>query len=139
MKDLPLPDAVQMPVGRALRLHAWGIATLVVAMLCRLAPPGPMGVPVFLKLPMVLAPLVPLAIYARALVRWTRGLDELQRQIQIGAWLFAAVGAVVILTIGGILQANALVSTGGFGWESAVAIVLILQMGSSVVIGRRYR
>jgi hypothetical protein len=41
-----------------------------------------------------LTPLIPALLFVRSLVRFFRGLDELQRRIQLQFWLFAATGTL---------------------------------------------
>ena len=53
-----------------------------------------------------LMPLVPGLLYARSWMRFVRGLDELQRRIQIEAFLFAALGTVVLGTVVSTLNAQ---------------------------------
>ena len=55
---------------------------------------------------LTLTPLLPGALYVRACLRFVRGMDELQRRIQMEAWLFAALGTLIIGTIINTLNAN---------------------------------
>ena len=53
-----------------------------------------------------LLPLLPALLYVRAWIRVVRGLDELQRRIQLEAFLFAALGTVIIGVVIATLNAS---------------------------------
>jgi hypothetical protein len=46
-----------------------------------------------------LTPLLPGLLYVRDCLRFVRGMDELQRRIQLEAWLFAALAMVFITAV----------------------------------------
>ena len=50
--------------------------------------------------------LLPALLYVRSWMRFVRGLDELQRRIQMEAFLFAALGTVVVGVIVNALNSN---------------------------------
>lgn len=62
---------------------------------------------------LTLTPLIPGLLYLRTCLRFIRSLDELQRRIQMEAWLFAALGSLIIVTAISTLNANG-VSLGTF-------------------------
>lgn len=89
-----------------LRLNAWlGVATAVYLAglaLLHLHPewaPFPRGL-------LALAPIIPGLLYVRSWMRFIRGLDELQRRLQLEAFLFAALGTVGLGTAVNILNAQ---------------------------------
>jgi len=53
-----------------------------------------------------LAPLLPGVIYLLSLLRSFRAMDELQRRIQLEAWIFALAGTVVVTAVLNVLNAN---------------------------------
>jgi hypothetical protein len=61
------------------------------------------------KILLALAPVLPGLLYLRKGLQLLRGMDELQRRIQLEAWLFAALGAVVVSTIINVFNAHGLV------------------------------
>ena len=64
-----------------------------------------------LRVGLTLLPLLPGMIYLRVLWSTFKGLDELQRRIQLEAWAFALGGTVLVGTFMNILNGN------GIGFE----------------------
>jgi hypothetical protein len=62
----------------------------------------------WLKITLALTPILPGLFYLRNGLQLLRGLDELQRRIQLEAWLFAALGTVVVGTIINVVNAHGL-------------------------------
>jgi hypothetical protein len=60
-----------------------------------------------------LSPLLPGMLYVRNCLRFIRGMDELQRRVQLEAWLFAALWALLITTVVNTLNASG-VALGNF-------------------------
>lgn len=111
-RDEKQPD--RTAVKRALRsfeLNAWLALTtatyLVTLFVARKNPDWSMG----WKISLALAPILPGLLYLRNGLQLLRGLDELQRRIQLEGWLFAALGAVVISTVINVCNAH------GLGWS----------------------
>ena len=105
------PCSGQYSLKADLKLNAWlVVATLVagVSMYLRRQHPAWEG-PV--QAACALAPLVPGLLYVRSWLRFIRGLDELQRRLQLEALLFAAFGTLLIGTVINVLNAN------GVGWR----------------------
>lgn len=125
-----------------LKLNAWlgvAMATYLVGLaLARHNPEWSAG----LRAALALAPLVPVALYIRSWMRFIRGMDELQRRIQVGAWLFALVGTVFLET-----AVNVLVQTGvplgglghGLGMAEAFLVALFLWAVGTAVACRRFK
>lgn len=63
----------------------------------------------WLKVAVTLTPVIPGLLYLRSGLKLIRSMDELQRRIQFEAWLFAAVGTVIVGTIINVLNANGIV------------------------------
>jgi len=53
-----------------------------------------------------LMPVVPGIFYLLSLLRSFRAMDELQKRIQLEAWVFALAGTVVVTTVLNVLNAN---------------------------------
>jgi hypothetical protein len=91
---------------RSFQLTGWLVvvtATFLVAFyLARRHPEWSPG----LRVALALTPILPGLLYLRKGLQLLRGLDELQRRIQLEGWLFAALGTVVISTIINVLNAN---------------------------------
>ena len=92
---------------------------------------------------LTLTPMIPGWLYVRTCLRFIRGLDELQRRIQLEAWLFGALGALIIGTVINTLNANG-VSLGsdlnhGLGLLGTFNLTFLLWAVSSVIANRRYK
>src|ERR1035438_1148574 len=89
-----------------LRLNAWMIvAAAVYVAILELLKRHPEWSPITRGL-LALTPIIPGVLYVRTCLRFIRGMDELQRRIQTEAWLFAALGSLIIGTIINTLNAN---------------------------------
>ncbi len=64
-----------------------------------------------LKVAVTLTPVIPGLLYLRSGLRLLKAKDELQRRIQLEAWLFAAIGTVIVSTVINVMNAN------GILWE----------------------
>ena len=58
------------------------------------------------RVAVTLAPLLTGVFYLLSLLHTFRAMDELQRRIQLEAWIFALTGTVVVNTILNVLNAN---------------------------------
>jgi hypothetical protein len=122
-------------LGKDLRLNVWlavAVATYTAGQLFAKWHPG---WSVTIRAAMELAPLVPGLLYIWSWVRFIGGLDELQRRIQLEAWLFAAIGTVLsgvaISTLGGSgVHMGGLEHGMGMGCAFIVAFVLWLIGGA---------
>ncbi len=99
-RDGKQPD--RTAVKRALRafeLNAWlAVSTAVYLVTLFLVRHNPDWSPGW-KITLALTPILPGLLYLRNGLQLLRGLDELQRRIQLEAWLFAALGTVIVSTI----------------------------------------
>lgn len=100
--------AAKRALLRSLELNAWlavSAATYVAALfLIRHHPALSPG----WKTTLTLAPILPGLFYLRNGMRLLRERDELQRRIQLEAWLFAAFGTVVVSTVINVCVAQGL-------------------------------
>jgi hypothetical protein len=108
------PCSGQYSLSKDLRLNRWlmvATATYVVSLfLSKRHPEWSASVRAALSL----APLVPGLLYIRSHMQFIRGLDELQRRIQLEAWLFAFVGTALVGTAVATMN-EAGVPLGGLG------------------------
>jgi len=126
-----------------MRLNAWAIAAVAVAVLSRTLLQREAGWGAPLRALVALAPLLPSLLYVRSIARWIRGMDELQRRIQLEACLFATTGTIFVATALNLLStAGVLRGTrveDGLGWEGMFALVIAFFVLGNFVINRRYR
>lgn len=110
------PDSVEVSADRPARslrrefkFNAWlAVATvtyLITLYLVREHPDWPPAI----KVAVTLLPIAPGLLYLRSGLRLLRSMDELQRRIQFEAWLFAAIGTVVVGAVINVLNANGVV------------------------------
>jgi hypothetical protein len=142
-----LPESVQP--GRHysyradLKLNAWAFVAVVVALLSRSVSQRGVAKGVTLRALVALSPLLPSLLYVRSIARWIRGMDELQRRIQLEACLFATTGTIFIATAfdllgaAGVLQATRIQN--GLGWEGMFASVIAFFVLGTLIVNRRYR
>ena len=91
---------------------------------------------------LVLAPLIPGLLYVRSWMRFIRRLDELQRRIQVEAFLFAALGTVIVGAVVGSLNAHG-IPTGsykhGLGLGASFMAMLYFWSIGWAIAKRRYK
>ena len=141
------PEAVQP--GRHyrfrddLKLNAWAFVAVVLAIVSRsvLKQYQDWGVPV--RAMVALAPLAPSLMYVRSIGRWIRGMDELQRRIQLEACLFSTTATVFITTglslISGAGRLDLSRVGQGLGWEGTFTVIFIFYVLGNTIFNRRYR
>ncbi|MBP6507523.1 MAG: hypothetical protein KA257_08150 [Opitutaceae bacterium] len=136
------PCSGQYSLKKDLRLNAWfAVATgtyLVTIFLLRHHPDWSVS----LRVAVTLAPLIPGFLYVRSCLRFVKGMDELQRRIQLEAWLFAAMGTVLVGTVLSALSNNG-VDLGSFkhglDMGRALALLFVLWLVGSGLANRRYK
>lgn len=91
---------------------------------------------------LTLAPMIPGALYVRSWLRFIRGMDEMQRRIQLDAWLFASLWTLVITIVVNTLNANG-VALGdlkhGMSLWGAFSLVFVLWLVGTAIARRRYQ
>jgi hypothetical protein len=91
---------------------------------------------------LTLAPMIPGALYVRSCLRFIRGMDEMQRQIQLDAWLFASLWTLVITTVINTLAANG-VALGyfehGLSLWAVFSLAFVLWLVGTAIARRRYQ
>jgi uncharacterized protein YacL len=140
--DLCNPFSGHYSLKRDIKLNAWFVVAavfyLINMMLARRHPEWSVAI----RATLALVPLLPGLLYIRSLMRFVRGMDELQRRIQLEAWLFAAIGTILT----GIVIST-LNSTGvhlgevehGLGMGRAFIVTFVLWIVGSAVANRRYK
>jgi hypothetical protein len=84
----------------------------------------------------------PHAFSQASCLRFVRGMDELERRIQLEAWLFAALGSLIVGSIINTLNTNG-VPLGsvkhGMNIGGTFALTFALWLVGSAVANRRYK
>ena len=137
------PGSGQYSFRKDMRLNAWlAVATAVYLAVKFLLQGHPEWSPLLRGL-LELAPLLPGLFYVRTVVRYVRGMDELQRRIQFDALLFASLGALIIGTILNTLAAHDVVVwqelKGGLGLGGTFVVTLFLYLVGTATALRRYK
>ena len=126
-----------------MKLNAWALVAVVMALLSRIALHRDVEWSVSLRAVVSLSPLLPSLLYVRSIAGWIRGMDELQRRIQLEACLFATTGTIFVVTainlldMAGVLQATRIQN--GLGWEGMFATVIAFAVLGNLIINYRYR
>ena len=141
-----LPDSVRPGRNYSLRadmkLNAWAFVAVAIAFTSRMLLNKHPDWNEALRAAVALSPLVPSLLYVRSIANWIRGMDELQRRIQLEACLFATVGTIFITTAFDLLKADGVHLPrlqAGLGWEGTFALVVFFYFLGNVVINRRYK
>lgn len=131
------PESLDLSTVAALRLNRWAIAALVVSFAARwcLRQPGWSDA---LRVVAALSPFVPGVLYVRDILRWIRGLDELQRRIQIEALFYVAAAMGSAMLAVDLLQVAGFLRSFHWGWELAYAVTFLLWSIGCAVATRRY-
>jgi hypothetical protein len=132
--------------GRALRhsleLNAWlAVATAAYVVALLLMKRHPAWSPGWTTT-LTLTPILPGLLYLRKGIQLLREMDELQRRIQFEAWLFAALGTVIVNAVINVFNAQGL----GAKWldhglevGGTYMTMLILWSVGVVIANLRYR
>jgi hypothetical protein len=124
-----------------LRLNAWFLVATVVYLLGRYAlRENPAWSPWTRSL-VGLTPLLPGLLYLRTWVRFVRGLDELQRRMQVEAHIFAAWGTLVAGMVVTMLNQEGAVTLlpRGLGFGGVVVVFFPLWLVGTALANHRYR
>jgi hypothetical protein len=148
MNSKPIfPESVRIGSNYSFRadmkLNAWAFVAVVMAFGARIALHRHVEWGVPLRAVVSLFPLLASLLYVRSIAGWIRGMDELQRRIQLEACLFATTGTIFVATafnllaMAGVLQASRIQN--GLGWEGMFATVIACFVLGNLIINRRYR
>jgi hypothetical protein len=138
-----IPHSGQYSLQKDLRLNAWlGVTVavyLVVLFISKSHPNWGAG----LRATILLLPLLPALLYVRAWVTLVRGMDELQRGIQLSAFLFAALGTVFVSVVIATLNTAGLdlgpVLRPGLGLGGAFVVIFPLWLAGTAIANCRYK
>ena len=136
------PCSGQYSLKTDLKLNAWLAVAAPVAILGEYWWRHHSDAAVPLRVAVALSPLIPFLLYVRSGLRFIRGLDELQRQVQFEAALFATLGTLLIGTALNVLNAHGVVWPGvphGLGYWSAFGVMFALWLVGSALANRRYK
>ena len=125
-----------------MKLNAWLFVATVVYLASQLAAKWHPGWSVTIRASLALAPLVPGLLYVRSCMRFVSGLDELQRRIQLEAWLFAFIGTVLVgITISTLSASGAHLGglDHGLGMGQAFIVAFVLWLVGSAIANCRYK
>jgi hypothetical protein len=136
------PHSGQYSFKVDLRLNAWlGVAMVIYLGVTALNKRHPEWSPL-LQGSLALTPLVSSLLYVRSWVRFIRGLDELQRRVQLGAFLFAAMGTVIAGTAINILNQHGVPLgwlTHGLGMGDTFMLMFVLWPIGWALANCRYK
>ncbi len=123
-------------------MNAWFVvATVLYAINMMLAKRHPEW-SVTIRATLALIPLLPGLLYIRSLMRFIRGMDELQRRIQLEAWLFATIGTILIGMAISTLNSSGVhldKVENGLGMGQAFIVAFVLWIVGTTVANRRYK
>jgi hypothetical protein len=125
-----------------LRLSAWLAVATVLYVLVLLVIKYVPALPPWARGLLSLSPLLPGLLYVRSWARLVRGLDELQRAVQVEAFLFAALGTVIVAIVVNTLNASGVAIGGwqhGLGIGGAFCTMFTLWLVGGAIANRRYR
>jgi hypothetical protein len=137
-----IPCSGHYSLKKDLHLNAWlAVATATYVAELYLTTRHPDWSPLTRGL-IALAPLIPGFLYIRGWLQFIRGLDELQRRIQLEAFLFTALGTIIVGTVIDTLNASG-VSLGflrhGLGLGGAFMVMFTLWLLAGAVVNCRYK
>lgn len=90
-----VPHSGQYSFKKDLRLNAWLAMAMAVYLGVTALNHQHREWSPFVRGALALTPLIPSLLYVRSWVRFVRSLDELQRRVQLEAFLFASLGTVI--------------------------------------------
>lgn len=125
-----------------MKLNSWAIAAVILAVISHVWLIHHGDWHPFVRAAVALSPLLPSLFYVGSVMRWIRGMDELQRRIQLESCLFATVGTIFVVTAVSLLQANGVPLPrlqNGMGWEGTFASIICLYILGSIIVNRRYQ
>lgn len=137
-----LPLSGEYSLARDFRLNRWLLVAAVIypleVFLMKCIP----EMPAFWRGVLAVAPLFPGLLYIRSWLRFIGGLDEFQRRLQLEAFLFAALGSLIIGAVAGSLAARG-IPLGplqhGLTLGGAFFTMIILWTARTLVLRARYK
>lgn len=125
------------------RLALWALAAVGSALAARWYRHETPGQVDLGRLAISLVPLIPAYLYARRLVQWISGLDEMQLRIQQEALVFAALWTVFLRMALDVIRASGYLGgpafAEGIGVEGTFAAMCLLYMVGCLCANRRFQ
>jgi hypothetical protein len=125
-----------------MKLNAWAFVAVALAFASRIVLRQHPDWSLWLRALVALSPLVPGLLYVRSIARWIRGMDELQRRIQLEACLFATIATIFVTLALGLLNAHGIHLPRlmyNLGWEGTFASIVFFYFVGNLFINRRYK
>jgi len=136
------PCSGQYSLKKDLVLNAWLlVAVIIYVVILFVLKRFPTWTPL-LRGSIALLPLIPGLLYVRSWLKFVRGLDELQRRIQTEAFLFAALGTLVLGIIVDTLSEQGVkiaIALHGLGFGGVVMGVFALWLVGGAIAQGRYK
>lgn len=137
-----MPFSGQYSVIKDLKLSAWaGVAVATYALTRKLLHHYPDWGDSW-SLVIALTPLIPGLLWIRNFVRFYRGLDELQRRMQLEVWLFAVMGTLFAEVVISAMNAKGVHFEKfqyGLGVGGVIVVMVFLWVLGSIISTRRYK
>jgi hypothetical protein len=136
------PCSGRYSLRKDMKLNAWLGVAVALYVIARLLAKWHPEWSAEIRAAIALAPLVPGLLYVRSWMRFIGGLDELQRRIQLEAWLFAVTGTVLIGIAISTLNTSGIQLGGlehGLGMGGAFIVAFALWLVGSAIANCRYK
>ncbi len=91
------------------------------------------------RVSIALAPLLPSILHLRVTISWIRRLDEFQQQIQLEAWVIAAIGTVFLAMAISLLSSARVLNPYIFTWEGYFASMIFLHIVGTRTANMRFK
>lgn len=138
-----IPHSGHYSLQKDLRLNAWLAVTVVVYLIVLFMTKGHPNWSPGMRAFHLLLPVLPALLYVRAWVKLVRGMDELQRRIQLESFLFAALSTVIISAIISTLNAAGLdlgvMLRPGLGLGGTFLVMFPLWLVGTAIANCRYQ
>jgi hypothetical protein len=106
--DFPLCECPRVSLKQMGKSLAWLAATSALYVMAHIGLKHNPQWSAVCRVGVTLAPLLPGVFYLLSLLQSFRAMDELQRRIQLEAWIIGMAGTVVVNTVLNVLNANGL-------------------------------
>lgn len=116
----------------------WGVGSGLAVVCCGLVlGRAQVGVP--WRVCIAALPLIPSLFYIRAVARWIRGLDEMQRLIQLQAMGFTLSALILTAVLCSLLQRGGMLAHWKWEWESLFVTTMCWYALGGFLARRRYQ
>lgn len=136
-----MPCSGQYSWKRDLRLNAWLLVAAVVHVTQLFLLRQNLEWTPLVRAIVALSPLIPGLLYVRSWIQFIRGLDELQRRVQLEANVFAAWGTIIVGIVLTTLNQQGVLELlpDGFGFGGALLIFFPLWLVGIGLANRCYK